>query len=95
MPNCEGRPDVEGNDTGGTGYLEGLEMADPSYGDVREWAVVRRPGAENAVHLRGEIALARRRGRTMAELARTFSAEKVTANVERRGRGDVEICVVS
>jgi hypothetical protein len=60
-------------------------MAERGYDDAREWAVVRRPGAvrlaETAMHLRGETALARRRGATMTELARTFSAERVNANV--------------
>jgi hypothetical protein len=61
-------------------------MAEHGYdGGAGEWAVVRRPGVvrltETALHLRGETALARRRGATMTELARTFSAERVNANV--------------
>lgn len=69
-------------------------MAERGYGDLGECAVVRRPGvvrlAETAMHLREETVLARRRGTTMTELAKTFSAENVTANVSVVEPGGVE-----
>lgn len=60
-------------------------MAQHRREEVGECVVVRRRGmvrlAETAVQLRGEAVLARRRGATMAELARTFSSDGISANV--------------
>jgi hypothetical protein len=80
VPDLERRLDVWGD---GMGTEDG--MAEHRREDVGECVVVRRPGvvrlAETAMHLRGEAVLARRRGATMAELARTFSVEGISANV--------------